>query len=200
VVAIPEAVVKAAVALGDGLGGPCNATSLAQPGYGNTGDYAAFSEATGMRALGWKETLARHPAHAQDRWHARLYFVRPLLRASLAILWLASGFVGLFALRQWAPLMASALGTPVVLAGAALVLACLADVAVAMLLVRRWRPRRLALAQVLLICGYTAVATLLWPSLWLESLGPLLKNLPILGAVLALGAIEDERRDGRVAA
>jgi nucleoside-diphosphate-sugar epimerase len=179
VVAIPRGIVKA--------------FDAAPLEYDDTGDDAAFGEATEMQARGWKESLALHPAHAQDRWHARLYFVRPLLRASLAILWLASGFVGLFALRQWAPLMASALGTPVVLAGAALVLACLADVAVAMLLVRRWRPRRLALAQVLLICGYTAVATLLWPSLWLESLGPLLKNLPILGAVLALGAIEDER-------
>ena len=65
--------------------------------------------------------------------------------------------------------------------------------AIAVLLARRWRPRRVALAQVILISGYTAIATALWPSLWSESLGPLLKNLPILAAALALGAIEEER-------
>jgi hypothetical protein len=64
---------------------------------------------------------------------------------------------------------------------------------IALLLLGRWRPRRLAFAQALLIALYTAAATVLWPSLWNEALGPLAKNLPIIAAALALGAIEDER-------
>ena len=47
--------------------------------------------------------------------------------------------------------------------------------------------------QLLAIAAYTATASVLWPSLWLESLGPLLKNIPIAAAALALGAIEEER-------
>lgn len=194
VVSIPRGLVRAAARLADSIGGALNSTSLAQLEYGNTGDYAAFKDATAMEALGWKEQLARYPAHLQDRWHARLHFVRPILRASLAVLWLVSGFAGLAALRQWAPLVASGTGMHVVAAGAALVVACVANIAIAVLLTRRWKPRRLALVQVLVICGYSAVATILWPSLWAESLGPLLKNVPILAAVLALGAIEEERR------
>jgi len=31
------------------------------------------------------------------------------------------------------------------------------------------------------------------PALWLDPFGPLLKNVPIIAAVLALGAIENDR-------
>ena len=51
----------------------------------------------------------------------------------------------------------------------------------------------MAVIQVVFIAGYTAVASLLWPSLWAEALAPLAKNLPIAVAALALGAIEEER-------
>ena len=193
VVSVPASVVSIATRIGDRLGGPINSTSLAQLEHGNTGDHAAFRAATGIDAAGWTEMLASRPAHTQDRWHSRLYFVRPLLRYSLALLWLVSGFAGLFALREWSLVLAMRIHVPVLAAGTALVVACLLDLVLAVLLARRWRPRRLALVQVLVICGYTAVATLLWPSLWSEALGPLLKNLPVLAAVLALGAIEEER-------
>jgi uncharacterized protein YbjT (DUF2867 family) len=194
VVSIPRGLANAVARIGERIGGPLNSTALAQLEYGNTGDYAAFKAVAGIDALGWKESLALHPAHAQDRWHARLYFVRPILRASLVALWIVSGFAGLAALRQWAPLLAAGTGIPVVAAGLSLIAAGLSDVLVAILLARRWKPRRLALLQVLVIGGYSAAATILWPSLWGESLGPLLKNLPVLAAVLALGAIEEERR------
>jgi uncharacterized protein YbjT (DUF2867 family) len=193
VIPMPRALVRIAAWLADRFGGPLNSTALAQLEHGNTGDYEAFRAAAGIDALPWKAALAANPAHAQDRWHARIYFVRPLLRWTLAILWIASGFAGLDGLREWTPLFAAALGVPFVVAGGALIAACVVDVVLACLLVRRWKPRKLAAIQVMVIVAYTAIATLLWPSLWLESLGPLLKNIPIVAAVLALGAIEEER-------
>jgi len=75
----------------------------------------------------------------------------------------------------------------------ALSAACLFDLLVAALLLQRWRPPRLALIQVAAIVGYTVAATILWPSLWTEPLGPIFKNVPILAAVLAWGAIEEDR-------
>lgn len=193
VIAVPRALVKLATRLADRFGGPLNSTALAQLEHGNTGDYEAFHAATGIDATPWKAALAANPAHVQDRWHARLYFVRPLLRFTLAFMWIASGFLGLKGLREWTPLFASALGVPFVVAGAALIAACVLDIVLASLLMRRWRPRTLAALQAGVIASYTALATLLWPSLWLESLGPILKNVPIVAAVLALGAIEEER-------
>jgi len=193
VVPIPGPVVRLAAIAGDYLGGPINSTALRQLEHGNTGDSAAFAAASGVEALGWKEALAAHPAHAQDRWHARLYFVRPLLRFTLAGLWLLSGFAGLAALREWSPLLAQDAHIPYATAFLALAAACLLDIGFAILVARRFRPRRLALLQLATIAAYTLAASALWPSLWVEALGPLAKNLPIAAAVLALGAIEEER-------
>ena len=193
IVQIPTPLVAAACAAGDRLGGPLNSTSLAQLAHGNTGDLRAFEAATGISPRGWKDSLAAAPAHVQDRWHARLYFVRPVLRIALAFLWLVSGITGLLELRGWAVLLVSQLpigiGTALTVLGAA----CLFDLAIATLILRRWRPRLLASIQVAAIATYTIVASVLWPSLWLEPLGPLFKNVPILAAVLAHGAIEEDR-------
>jgi uncharacterized protein YbjT (DUF2867 family) len=191
-VSVPFAIVRTAAAFGSRLGGPINDTSLAQLRHGNTGDYEAFHRQAGVDAAGWKASLATHPAHEQDLWHARLYFARPVLRYTLAILWLASGITGLLDLRGWGVLLISQLPIRMGTALSVLAAACIVDLIVALLVVRRWRPRRLALIQLGLVAGYTAVATVLFPSLWLEPLGPLLKNLPILAAILAWAAIEDE--------
>ena len=193
VISIPRGLARIATWLGDRFGGPLNSTALAQIEHGNTGDYEAFRRATGIDAISWKAALAANPAHMQDRWHSRIYFVRPMLRWALATLWIASGFAGLDGLREWTPLLAAGLGVPFIVAWAALIAACVLDLVIACLLVRRWKPRRLAAIQTGAIVAYTVVATLLWPSLWLESLGPLLKNIPVVAAVLALGAIEEER-------
>ena len=193
VVRIPRWASRLAAWAGDHLGATLNSTALAQLEHGNTGDAAAFARATGIAARGWKESLALEPSHAQDRWHARLYFARPLLRYSLAFVWLASAIAGAFSLRSWGGLVAAQLpiGAPMAMLG--LAVACLLDVIIALLLLGRWRPRFLALAQAVVIAGYSVAATLLWPSLWAEALGPLAKNIPILAAALALGAIEEDR-------
>jgi uncharacterized protein YbjT (DUF2867 family) len=193
IVEVPPRLVAAAAALGDRLGGSLNSTALAQLEHGNAGDYEAFTRATGLAARRWKESLAREPAHAQDRWHARLYFVRPMLRYALAFLWLASGIAGMLDLRAWAVLIARELAIGIGAAIALLALACALDILIAALVAKRWRPPRVALLQAALILGYTAAATLLFPTLWIEPLGPLFKNVPILAAALAWGAIEDER-------
>jgi len=190
---VPMPIVRFACALGDRMGGPLNTTALRQLEHGNAGDVDAFTGATGIVPREWKDSLAAEPAHVQDRWHARIYFVRPLLRFALAFLWLISGLSGLAELRGWSVLLASQ--TPLAFGAAfvLLALACLGDVAIAFLVMRRWKPRALAGLQVALIAAYTAIATLLWPSLWLEPLGPLFKNVPIVAAALALGAIEEDR-------
>ena len=140
VVQVPMWMVRIGARLGDFFGGTFNSTALAQLEHGNTGDAEAFARATGISALGWKKALETHPAHAQDRWHARIYLVRPLLRASLAFLWLASAVVGVFAVGSWASTLAMALDIPVFSAGIVLVLACLADLVVALLLMLSLEP------------------------------------------------------------
>jgi len=193
IVPIPRPLVAIAARLGDAIGGPLNSTSLAQLEHGNTGDYYRFVDATGIRAIGWRDALARHPCHVQDRWHAQLYFVRPLLRATLAALWIASGFLGLASLDVWGARIGAALGAGAGIGRALLAVASCADLLIAALVLAGWRARAMGAVQAAVVIGYTIAGTLGWPGLWADPLGPLLKNLPILAAIAALAAIGEER-------
>jgi hypothetical protein len=122
-----------------------------------------------------------------------LPLLRRLLRVSLALMWLVLAIAGLFAVGSWASAFSVALDIPPLAPGIGLVIACLADFAIAILLLLRWKPRHLAWIQVALLGIYTIVATLIWPSLWAEALGPLVKNVPIAVAALVLSALEQER-------
>ena len=192
VLPIPRAVVRLAARIGDLLGGPLNTTALHQMEYGNTGSVERFTALTGLRPRSFAAALERAPAQVQDRWHARLYFVRPLLRFTLATLWLGSGLLGLVV-----PISSSAAELLAVASPAfrtlLVWLSCGLDIAVGVALVARWRPRVTAGVQIGAIVTYTAILSLLRPALWLDPFGPLLKNLPIIAAVLALGAIENDR-------
>ena len=61
------------------------------------------------------------------------------------------------------------------------------------LVVDEHRPRTLAVLQFLLVGGYTVGLTFLAPGLWFDPFGGLLKNLPILAAIAAWAALEEER-------
>ncbi|MDE2499372.1 MAG: NAD(P)H-binding protein [Alphaproteobacteria bacterium] len=188
--ALPLWLIAAVACIGDLLGGTINTTALKQLQFGNAGDVAAFTAATGIRPRRWSDALLAEPAQLQDRWHARLYFLRPLLRLAIAATWIVSGIVGLIseaALAQSVKLFGT--GVSVL----AMDTTCLADIAIGLLVLRRWRPVSTAAVQTLLIVAYTAFLTGAEPSLWLEPFGPLLKNIPFAAAVLMLAAIEVER-------
>lgn len=125
---------------------------------------------------------------AQERW------LRPLLRTSLAAVWLATAAVsaGLYPVEQSHGLLARA-GVPPALQPAALYGAAALDALLGLLTLAPLRPRaarRLWAAQALLIAGYTAVITLRLPEFWLHPYGPLTKNLPMLALLAWLWATE----------
>jgi len=167
-------------------GGPMGSAGLAQTLAGNAGHEpaGAFAQAIGFAPASMDERLARRPAQTQDLWHARLYFLRPALRIALAAMWLGSAAVGLFT----PPAQYAAIAAPWV----AWLFSAI-DLLIGLALVARIRPRLVGLAQLAIVGGYTIGLTLLAPSLWLDPYGSLLKNLPILAAVLAWMALEEER-------
>jgi len=192
VVPVPLGAVRLAARIGDVVGGPVNSTAVQQLVFGNAGAPAPFTEATGIVPRAWAAALRARPAQAQDRWHARLYFVRPLLRWSLAVMWLVSGLVGLL---QPVALAQSVLGVfGLASAAAAMIWATgLLDIAIGVALLLRWRPAAMAAVQVAVVAAYTVGLTVALPGLWVDAFGPLLKNLPVVAAALALAAIENDR-------
>lgn len=193
-VPIPLAMMRLLGRLGDFAGdGPISTNSLTQLIAGNAGDSLAFERAIGFPPRELDAALRQHPAQVQDRWHARLFFLAPAIRWVLALLWVASALLGIF--RGAAPTtrlihhlaLAPAWADPLRIGGSLL------DMGVAALVITDRTARRATMAQLLVVTGYTVVLGLTLPGLWLDPLGPLLKNLPILALILVFGAIGDRR-------
>ncbi len=194
--AIPMPVMRLAARIADlAGGGPLGRASLRQLEFGNVGRESAttFADRIGFTPRRMDDMLARRPAQTQDLWHARLYFLRPLMRTVLTLLWLGSAFAGVLApVASYATVDAafSSLGLP----SRPLALAfSIVDLLIAVALLLRWRPRWMAAIQLAVVGGYTVLLTVLAPGLWLEPFGALLKNLPILALIGVWAVLEEER-------
>jgi len=186
--------IKAAVALGR-LGdilrvGPVSATAVAQLQAGVLAGPEPLLARLGTRPLGVSSFLNARPTGTQDVWHARLYLLKPLIRLTLAALWLVSGVLGL---ATPAASFVPGLPLPDPLAIALIRGFGLADLALGIALLRNWRPGAIAKTQIALVLAYTAGLTFLAPALWLDPYGGLLKNLPILALMLIHLALVEER-------
>jgi uncharacterized protein YbjT (DUF2867 family) len=193
VVGVPMGLIRLAARVGDLVGGTINSTAVRQLAFGNVGSVAAFTQRSGIRPRRMDDMLAAHPAQVQDRWHARLFFVRPLLRLTIAVLWLLSGVIGLLQPAARGAALLGALGVPTSAAPIVTWLTCGADLVLGVAVLARWRPGPLAVIQLALVAGYTVGLSLAEPALWHDPFGPLLKNLPIMAAILALAALERDR-------
>ncbi len=188
---VPRWLARTSGWVGDALRlGPISTTALRQLDQGVWADPAPLLAQINTRPRGLSQILAARPAGTQDLWQARLYLLKPLIRLTLAVMWLASAALGFF--TPYATISATIpLPEPL-----ALMLARgggLADLALGLALLRDWRPRQVALAQLALVLSYTLGLTLLAPGLWLDPFGGLLKNLPILALILGHLALVEER-------
>lgn len=176
-------------------GGPMGTMGLRQALAGNAGgeDDGVFARAIGFTPRSMDEQLARQPANTQDLWQARLYFLRPLLRAMLLLLWLGSAIAGTLAPVDAYAAVDAAL-THLGLPSRPLALAfSMVDFLIAIALFVRWKPRLTGLLQLAVVSGYTVLLGVLAPGLWLDPFGALLKNLPILAAIGVWMVLEEER-------
>lgn len=197
VMTLPALITKITATLGERLGnGPLGLTTIRMLERGNVG--AADAEERIRKLLDFSprqlaRVLHESPSHVQDRWHARLYFLLPALRVTIALLWLLSGVVG-----WWMPvdrILASAPGH--VLSENLLILlarsTATADLLLGALCLLRWHSRLVLALMLAMLLGYTLGIGVLWPAHWLDPFGGLLKNLPLLVVLLVLLAT-DERR------
>ncbi len=191
---LPLLLVRLAARVGDLVGsGPLRTTALVQLEYGNVSDAAAFERAIGFRPRTMTAAFEAAPSHVQDRWHARLYFLRPVLTVMLSLLWLGSGIAGLFNPPQNADAVIAGLGVPASFIPTVRYGLCVLDFALgaAVAIGRSWRA--LGLLQICVVAIYTIGLTWVMPNLWADGYGPLLKNLPILAAIAVWTALQDDR-------
>jgi len=196
-VSLPRWTMAAAYRLGDLIGRlgwrtPIRSTAKREIVRGATGDSTAWREATGIEPTRLAAALAAEPASVQERWFARLYFLKPLAIGVFALFWLMTGFVSLgpgygIAVQVMELTDAAALAEASTIAGG------IVDIVVGCMIL--WRPAaKLGLVFALLISlFYVAVGTLLLPQLWADPLGPMMKIWPILVLNLVCLAVLDER-------
>lgn len=157
---------------------------------GNTGDAAPLRHLIGRTAKPVQEFISTQDATAV-RLRAQLGWLLPVLRWSVALVWIVTGIVslGLYPVEESYALLARVGITgsmaPVMLYGAALL-----DLVFGLATLKMKRRRWLWCAQLATIVFYTAVITLRLPEFWLHPYGPLLKNLPMLGAIWLLLELE----------
>jgi len=124
---------------------------------------------------------------------ARLDWLLPLLRGSIGVVWIASGAVslGLYPVEE-SLAMLRRVGLTGTLAVSSLYGAAALDILLGIAtftLAAQWLWR----AQIALILGYSAVISLFLPELWLHPFGPVLKNLPMLAALVMLHELAARR-------
>jgi uncharacterized protein YbjT (DUF2867 family) len=129
-----------------------------------------------------------------SRKQAQLAWLLPPLRWSIAAVWIGAGILslGVYPLADSHALLAG-VGVPAGIAPLFLFGAALLDLALGAgtLLLER-RRRLLWQTQIAVIIGYTAIITLRLPAFWLHPFGPVLKNLPLLAAIVLLMTLEDD--------
>lgn len=159
---------------------------------GNAAPVAKLTLQSGIEPRGMDTTLQEHPAQQPDLWHARLYFLRPLLRLSLALLWLWTAVVSaaLYPLEQSVALLAG-VGIPAAWAMPLLYGAALLDLLLGLALLCNRHVRSAATVQIAVVLLYSVIITLFLAEQWLHPFGPISKNLPLLVATLTLIAMEE---------
>lgn len=125
------------------------------------------------------------------RQEAQLGWALPMLRVSIALVWIWTGIVslGLYPTQSSYELLAR-VGIGETLAPFMLYGAAALDLVLGVATLLMKQRRRLWQLQLAVILGYTLIISFKLPEFWLHPYGPLSKNLPLLAAIYLLYTLE----------
>jgi hypothetical protein len=172
---------------------PVRTTAVRQLTAGMHADPAPWIAATGIKPKSLDDILAAQPASVQDRWHARLYFVKPLAIGALAVYWILTGLLALGPGWTEGLALLSPLALPWEPAAFVLIAGALLDIALGAALLVRSLARPVLLIMLIVCIPYLAAATAIDPTLWLDPLGRLMKTFVVMLATVFTLAVLDER-------
>lgn len=195
-VLIPNWIIKTVVKLGDWFRFTMNSTLYEMSLKNNVTcqeKTLKFQDLLDYKPRNFQEGLHQQPSYVQDRWHARLYFLRPLLRLSLGFIWLYSGIVSLFGYPH--SLSYELLTQMGMYSHQEFILysASILDICLGILTILGRRISLIGSIQILLISIYTILISVKLPQFWLHPFAPIAKNVPLLVATLIMMAMESKR-------
>lgn len=146
VVHVPLGLARPLVWLGEKLShGPLGMTMYRMLQRGNISATQAaerFATEIGFRPRSVEHALQTSQSYVQDRWQARLYFVRPPLRVGLGLLWFFSGLVGFLTPWSAGGEVLSQMGAGETLAAALVYTACTLDILIGLAVLARRAVKR----------------------------------------------------------
>ena len=140
--ALPRFMLDLGAKLGDlasllGWMPPMRTTAISELRRGVSGDPQAWIAATGIVPKTLAQMVGRGSATIQDKWFARLFLIKALVIASLAVFWIASGFIALVISYDAAAAILSSHRFPASLVAPVTVGTCLMDMTIGALIAFR---------------------------------------------------------------
>ncbi len=172
---------------------PMRSTAITELRRGVTGDPANWMVATGIVPKTLAQAIGAHAVTIQDKWFARLFLVKSLVIASLALFWTVSGFISLFISYRAATGILTSHGFPPWLVDPVTIVTSLMDMSIGVLIAFRRTAAFGLIAGILVSLGYMAGAAILTADLWIEPLGALVKTGPAIVLMLVALLTLDNR-------
>jgi uncharacterized protein YbjT (DUF2867 family) len=172
---------------------PMRSTAIAELRRGVQGDPSGWMTATGIVPIAIDEIVGRRTATIQDKWFARLFLIKALTIASVAVFWIASGFIALVLSYDAAVAILASHRFPPLLVGPVTVGSSLMDMTIGILIAFRRTCAAGLIAGIVVSLGYMAGSAILTPDLWIEPLGALVKTGPAIVLMLVALLTLDNR-------
>ena len=197
-IALPAFMLDLGAKLGDlasllGWTPPMRTTAISELRRGVSGDPSAWMLATGIVPKTLAQAVGQRAATIQDKWFARLFLIKALVIASLAMFWTVSGFISLVVSYDAAAAILRSHGFAPSLVGPVTILTSLMDIGIGILIAFRRTAAVGLIAGIVASLGYMTGAAILTPDLWVEPLGALVKTGPAIVLMLVALLTLDNR-------
>ena len=197
-IAVPAVLIQLGAKIGNYIpNSPMSETGIKMMAVDNTAsdtEIKNLESLTHIKPQDFTKGLNGMVSSVQDRWHARLYFLRPLLRISIAFIWLFSGIISVLPVSSSLSfdLLAQA-KIPLSLQSFALYTLSSIDILLGLATLFNYRLLFIGFLQCALIVFYTTAISFSLPIQWLYPFAPIAKNIPLFVAILIMMALESDR-------
>jgi uncharacterized protein YbjT (DUF2867 family) len=147
----------------------------------------------GLDPKSLSDFFAAEPASVQERWFARMYFVKPILFAVLSLFWISTAFVSLGPGWGYGIGLMEEGGVEGTAAALTVIAGALSDLLIGIAIACRRTSRYGLYAAITISFLYACIGTILVPRLWADPLGPMLKIWPVMVAHFAALAVFEDR-------
>jgi uncharacterized protein YbjT (DUF2867 family) len=192
---LPYRYLLAVAGFGKYLGEPIlSKDNIVMLSRGNTANADAITQFLQRPPISISQQLFAKPATQAERWHAQLYFLKPMSGFVIALVWLWSGITSLFfyphelSYQLLAATGVTGIAAPIMLYGLAFM-----DIGLGLATLYRYQLQTLLLWQIAIVLIYSLVIAFTLPEFLIHPFGALLKNIPFLLCLVIYRQLAGER-------